>query len=206
MRDHCQLSFLFPAYRFRVSSRVSAFYDIPKWRACSQARFKCWEKGVGLECSSDAPQSFNGDGAWSPQCATVCHVFFAFNKMDKGLDLQFEGSCIHHFSLVKVKVKVQLAQWGGTHLYDLYKGYPPLAVSDVAKFGSNDWLRTNKELQNYFMDVCMVGDKLVPQPTQREQGQYLLNMFFLLLTTVPHYSLFCGQLYIDPVLVTFAQM
>ena len=41
MRDHCKLSFLSPTPRFRVSSRVPLarllFYDIPKWRACSQA-------------------------------------------------------------------------------------------------------------------------------------------------------------------------
>ena len=44
MRDHCKLSFLSPTPRFRVFSRVPLarllFYDIPKWRACSQAMVK----------------------------------------------------------------------------------------------------------------------------------------------------------------------
>ena len=75
-----------------------------------------------------------------------------------------------------------------------------LTVSDIAKFESSDWV------ENY-QPFCMVVAKLVPQPAQRELGQCLLNMCCWLLTTpLPHYSLFCGQLCIDPVLVTFAQM
>ena len=41
MGNHCKLSFLSPVPRFRVSSRASrtsTFHDIPKWRACSQAK------------------------------------------------------------------------------------------------------------------------------------------------------------------------
>ena len=39
MSDRCKLSFLSQPPRLRVSSRASIFHDIPKWRACLQAKY-----------------------------------------------------------------------------------------------------------------------------------------------------------------------